>query len=282
MAILEGLPGIQVTIESDGKTLDEYPDDEDFKFREYTAPEKAMSTVFVPCVSDAAFSIRLRTTQEYVPSLPPNGPHHDGLLFHASPVLVVLDYPEEYVDDANADQIASDIKITNQGLGEIVVVVRRIVYKDHVLKVARRDEKAFENVSQVSEKALKGKAISHGVKFGKGTTVHLPRLRSGKSSDYVDSRSSAMAISFATRNDYPPNSFPRTCFGSTGPVSNAERVARLKREIDLIKAEEEKENRRRGLKRQFKDDDDLQISRAGKSRSRATGAKVEMIDLTDD
>ncbi|CAG8956667.1 hypothetical protein HYFRA_00012211 [Hymenoscyphus fraxineus] len=322
MAILEGLPGIQVTIESDGRPLDEYPDDEDFKFQEFSAPEKAMSTVFVPCVSDAAFSIGLRTTQEYVPSLPPHGPYHNGLNFRvyvngkrirgkytpsASPgnwsstvskgrrslgnntyLYQSLSFSTiQKIDDANADRIASDTKITNQGLGEIVVVVWRVICKDDELKVTRR-RKAFKNVSQVSEKALKGKAISHGVKFDQGTTAHKP---SGKSCDYVDGRHSAIAMfrfKYRSREALqqemiiPRTPSPGPVLEAARPVSNAERLARLQREMDQIKAEEEKENRPRGLKREFEDDDDLQIIGAGKSRSRATGAKVEMIDLTDD
>lgn len=58
-------------------------------------------------------------------------------------------------------RVASDAKIANNGLGEIIVVARRAI----TVAYAFTAQEAHGNVSEISEKALKGKAISHGVKY---------------------------------------------------------------------------------------------------------------------
>jgi hypothetical protein len=59
MAVLDTLPGIEVTIKSQGRTLPEYPDDGEWSNRRHHAPVPAekRTSVYVECVSDAKFEV---------------------------------------------------------------------------------------------------------------------------------------------------------------------------------------------------------------------------------
>lgn len=55
IAILEGLPGIKVSIESQGRALQEYEDEEGWSNTKYTVPENNRKSAYVECTSDAEF-----------------------------------------------------------------------------------------------------------------------------------------------------------------------------------------------------------------------------------
>jgi hypothetical protein len=67
MAILQGCPGIEVTIVSNGKTLEEYPDEEgEFRNEQFSAPPNdQMALTYIECTSDAEFAIRWEVTPDY-------------------------------------------------------------------------------------------------------------------------------------------------------------------------------------------------------------------------
>ena len=57
MAIIEALPGLKVTIESQGRALEEYEDDSEWVDEKYTTAADKRTSVYVKCVSDATFQI---------------------------------------------------------------------------------------------------------------------------------------------------------------------------------------------------------------------------------
>jgi hypothetical protein len=57
MAIIEALPGLKVTIESQGRALEEYKDDSEWIDEKYTTAADKKTSVYVECVSDATFQI---------------------------------------------------------------------------------------------------------------------------------------------------------------------------------------------------------------------------------
>ena len=66
MAIIEAVPGIRVTVESGGKTLDEYPDENEVKYKDYRAPKERTSASYIECTSDTEFQMRFEVMPGYV------------------------------------------------------------------------------------------------------------------------------------------------------------------------------------------------------------------------
>lgn len=67
----------------------------------------------------------------------------------------------QLVDDADSSRVKSDLKLAD-GLGEIVVVVYRCTPTSEVAHHSGKS-KDMSPVTEISEKALKGRAVSHGV-----------------------------------------------------------------------------------------------------------------------
>jgi hypothetical protein len=66
MAVLQGCPGIEVTIVSNGIDLEEYPDEEvQFNNPKFFAPLERRSMSYIECTSDAEFGIKWKLTAEY-------------------------------------------------------------------------------------------------------------------------------------------------------------------------------------------------------------------------
>jgi hypothetical protein len=65
------------------------------------------------------------------------------------------------VDDAESDRVKADIKAVDQ-LGNILVMVHGIT-RDSLTFLLNATSAVKGPVSEVAEKALKGKALSHGV-----------------------------------------------------------------------------------------------------------------------
>jgi hypothetical protein len=79
MAILQGCPGVKVTIVSNRQALIEYPDEDTaFNHKNYSVPLARRALVYVECSSDAEFGINWEITPEYKPEVP-----HTHLLFRA-------------------------------------------------------------------------------------------------------------------------------------------------------------------------------------------------------
>jgi hypothetical protein len=79
MAILQGCPGIKVSIVSNGKALDEYPDeDRELNNKDFSVPDNWRAMVYIECTSDAEFGIEWEITSDYKPQVP-----HTHLRFRA-------------------------------------------------------------------------------------------------------------------------------------------------------------------------------------------------------
>lgn len=79
MAILQGCPGIKVTIVSNGKALDEYPDEDgEFNNKDFSVPNNRRAMAYIECTSDAEFGIKWEITRDYKPEVP-----HTHLRFRA-------------------------------------------------------------------------------------------------------------------------------------------------------------------------------------------------------
>lgn len=66
MAVLDSVPGIQVSVVSNGNTLQEYADEDEFKHKKFSAPEVRTSTTYIECVSDAEFGIKFEVNPDFV------------------------------------------------------------------------------------------------------------------------------------------------------------------------------------------------------------------------
>lgn len=70
------------------------------------------------------------------------------------------------VDDTNKNRVAEDMKVA-PNLGLIQVLVRRAVYKGERRGISPpRDENFGTDGISMAEKALKGKSVSHGTRYG--------------------------------------------------------------------------------------------------------------------
>jgi hypothetical protein len=66
MAILQGCPSVKCTVFSNGKTLEEYPDEEgEFNNKNFSVPKDHQALTYVECTSDAEFGIRIELNQEF-------------------------------------------------------------------------------------------------------------------------------------------------------------------------------------------------------------------------
>ncbi|KAG9235596.1 hypothetical protein BJ875DRAFT_266867 [Amylocarpus encephaloides] len=315
MAILAGIPGIEVTIQSEGHTLQEYPDEDGFHHRKLSAPEDCISTSYIQCTSDATFEIRYDVTPEFqYTSL------HSTLIFEAdvdgkgiglmydqrgdwhaimSNAFVrqsstqVSKYKLKFgsitkVDDADSSRVKDDVELA-YGLGEILVHVHRVNKGSPRVAFVN---KPLEAVPEISEKALKGRTVSHGVVYGREERVHKPlgpeilyplgpnnplgifrfkyRSREALQQEMIIPRSPAPDI-IPLANAFNPGE------------SRAARLARLKQEIEHIKEESAPESSSaRGQKRLAVDDDDVQIVNVRPLKTSRRQPEELVIDLTDD
>jgi hypothetical protein len=79
MAILQGCPGVKVTIVSNGQALNEYPDEDTaFNHKDYSVPLARRSMAYIECTSDTEFGIKWEITPDYKPEVP-----HTHLRFRA-------------------------------------------------------------------------------------------------------------------------------------------------------------------------------------------------------
>jgi len=67
MAILEDVPGVRVTIESQGKTATEYDDDGDWNHKVMRTSPGKRSIKYIECISDAEFQVKTEVMPPYKP-----------------------------------------------------------------------------------------------------------------------------------------------------------------------------------------------------------------------
>jgi len=313
MAVIESVPGIKVTIESNGATLPEYGDAEG----SINKQDKVSST-FVECLSDSEFSISAEVNPlfnmgseaqslafQYIvdgKTIGHHSVHRERLrtrwkhvcskgIERVSPTEVMKKKLKfaviQKVDDGDETRIRADAQKV-KGVGEILVHVHR-TSKSLKRRVFVPKVRLESSTKEVAEKALKGKALSHGVEFVEG---RLERRPPGFKTTYPDgysnpvgvfifkyrSRADLQAELIIPRSPSPELDILAASNGNGG--NNQERIAALKREIEQIKKEEgADEPTPRGRKRGL-DEEGPASGRVYKTIRMENGA--EAFDLTDD
>lgn len=327
MAILPAVPGLEVTIQSFNEDLPEYDDDSDFTQSKFAhLPEGKRSQKFVECKTNAEFRIRLVLKHPYKMdcqslAFKANVDGH-GIAqatctdawfarcsgYYMELITARLDRisPTQLssrnlkfssikkVDDPDSHRVKKDAKAL-AGIGEIVVSVHRAVQRDsNVPAVGNYNLSQHKPPAEVAEKALKGKAISHGVSYGEQQIV----TRTSKDTVDLDGPHNPIGVfvfKYRSREDLQseliiprspsPDPVPsplhaRSSNGNNAAVSRDARLANLKKEIEKIKAEDDNS---RGRKRNWEDEASGSGSSSGRALKTSRSAHGNIvIDLTDD
>ncbi|KAE8440358.1 hypothetical protein EG329_008340 [Mollisiaceae sp. DMI_Dod_QoI] len=324
MAILSGVPGLEICIQSFDNNvpadLREYDDDGGWTYRKFShLPDAQRSSKYVESKAGAEFRIRIllkhpfkltsqsltfkasvdghgiaqasctadyfnrasgfymelisarldRISASQISSRPlkfssikKSQPH--GTPFHQflTPFTNFL-----IVDDTDSTRVREDAKAI-AGIGEIVISVFRTLQRDPILPPPANYRTAQHSPpAEVAEKALKGKAISHGVAYGAQQIVnrHIKETVDDLQAELIIPRTPSPEAPIVPRDR------------GELPAARRARLANLKREIEEIKAEED-DYRPQGRKRAG--DPEIISSRAYKTSRTSTGSIV--VDLTDD
>ena len=200
MAIIDKLPGIKVTVCVNGEALPEYPDEDganDTIFQQkresFTIAPHMQSSNYVECVSDTEFEVKIEAgppfnlesqydqvvfwveidgqniAGQYVPLANFQDQVFRSTIGEALTQINVNELSSRKlqfrgiakVDEKDKDRIEADKNLA-LGLGEIVVHFHR-VKTSTVLTQSRVSRPQADAAAEIAEKALKGKAISHGV-----------------------------------------------------------------------------------------------------------------------
>ncbi|KAI3394306.1 hypothetical protein diail_2953, partial [Diaporthe ilicicola] len=221
MAIIEKL-GLEVKVKVNGSTAAEYRDEEPDVEDAYGQAVKTYH--YVESVDNAEFVLQagvlpgIKTSRRWLSrsekhalsfAVAFDGGHDaaarlvhqssgpqplDGVLDSANGTLRKFRFaPVSTIDDANKTRLATDTK-TAQNLGLIRVSVFRVIVKgkdeNKKLSSARPDPNLAKDRLSIAEKALKGKAVSHG------TTLSDPIQSNSSFCDvqYVDLHASPLAV----------------------------------------------------------------------------------------
>ncbi|KAI1654261.1 hypothetical protein F4813DRAFT_210382 [Daldinia decipiens] len=322
MAVLEDVPGIEVTVQVAGIDAAEY-EDPNASEQDVAGANCPTSTKYIECIDGAEFAIKTRVTGDYRWSHPVTALNWDfrmddkstrGYVIRRGDMVngvatktkaddtVYCSHTKQWirqrfqfsavdvVDDAKKDRIEDDTKIAKH-LGMIQVRIYRCIYLGHRASSFRKP--TTSNKLELAEKSLKGKAISHGTSFlssGKG----VPAPTSCNIS-YLDGRDKPIAtfrFHYRSRDALKREMvIPRSPSPSPGPKREVARMSRAELErlagerlVQLQRDGNIKEERKPSLKREFKEVVDLsgETERPGKSSRTALEIPEEVIDLTDD
>ncbi|KUJ24531.1 uncharacterized protein LY89DRAFT_776627 [Mollisia scopiformis] len=324
MAILSGCPGVEVCVQSvdDGgaQDLQEYDDDGGWTYRKYShLPEGQRISKYVESKAGAQFRIRIilknpfRLTSQSVTFKASVDGHgiaqasctadyfYRASGYYMELITARLDRisgteitsrPLKFnnlkkVDDTDSTRVRQDSRAVI-GIGEIVISVFRTLQRDPILPPPLYRSTVYNPIEEVAEKALKGKAISHGVAYGEQQIV----TRHIKETVDVDGYNNPLGVfifKYRSMEDLkieliiPRSPSPQPAIAPLNlrgnlPAARRERLANLKREIEEIKAEEE-DSQPSGSKRR-RTGAAGSSGRAYKTSWTATGQVV--VDLTDD
>ncbi|KAG9241571.1 hypothetical protein BJ878DRAFT_520099 [Calycina marina] len=321
MAVLDNLPGIRVSLQSDGFRQTEYQDtDEPLKLEPaYTLPPPGrVALKYVEVVAEADFLIKCEVLAPHIAMedisftaevdgirIATNVAEHLRLTVgywygHIDGYYKRIDAervscrPLRFcgltkVDTDDSETISRDAKMM-KGVGEIIVYVHRTRREGREQAMIRTEPKA---VKEVSEKALKGQAISHSAGYGAEKYFSKPQNQGTLWMDpyykplavfrfKYRSKEALQAMMVIPRSASPERFYLAPIHSpdrNWGVVSRQERVANLKMELAKIKAEDdgEEENPVRSRKREASDS--ISSGRAYKTSQRRDGKVV--VDLTD-
>lgn len=127
MAIIQGCPGIEVNIVSNGNALEEYLDDDpDYVHKRFSVPPyDSCSMSYVECTSDAEFGIQWKVTSAYCRA---QVAPHSHLKFK---ILVDghsqgASYPRV---GPNMDPVSGRIDRTSERISDQEMATRKLVFK---------------------------------------------------------------------------------------------------------------------------------------------------------
>ncbi|KAH8679979.1 hypothetical protein BGZ60DRAFT_241558 [Tricladium varicosporioides] len=321
MAVIDSLPGLSVTIECNGNTLEEYEDGDELSYKQFTPTHTVKK--YIECVTDAEFKVHIdilpgfkcpdyathttmwvdidgkigggwhnpkrhptfsRGFSEFISRINPSEVSRRKLRFCSI----------EKVDDTDNNRVKSDIKLA-ENLGEIVVHFHGTTEgQAPELYVPKNQNEGA--VTEISEKALKGQAISHGVALGpERRTYQTPDTQRVYPAGYYKPLAmfkfkyrSRQALQQELIIPRSPSPVPimLSARDVNQSISNRERLAELKREMEQLKAnvKEEQESGmnvfQRGQKRKPNDLEVIPSERVYKITRHTNG--TVMVDLTDD
>ncbi|TGJ85624.1 hypothetical protein E0Z10_g3169 [Xylaria hypoxylon] len=317
MAVIDQVPGIEVTIQVDGENATEYVDphapDSDLDANH----ECPIITKYIESIDDTKFSVKVAIDDDAYAwddiehclssSIVIDGNYvGDGLIEMGQKEVIFKGngiYSKQFqqwyrmefkfsaisiVEDRNAARVKKD-KETMKNIGLIEISLNRRV-KEKQCKAISIGSLIDSNILEVAEKALKGKAVSHSASFCKVKAIQRPTAwRIHRVS--VDngpiatvrfmyrSRESLKQELIIPRSPSPSPAAP-TMPRSVDNMTGAE-IWRLAQErLDQINwAEEVKSHNKSAMKRQVNEvvDVDEEAEKARKAKRRAVN-----IDLTDD
>ncbi|KAI0408604.1 hypothetical protein F4802DRAFT_356268 [Xylaria palmicola] len=201
MAVLEALPGVEVTVRIAGADAVEYnnPYSEEDQSLAESGTCCPTTTKYIECIDDAEFAIKIAASHDYA-----WGYKNHSLAYRLSvdgntisrrafscPDEVIIDgkravcpksrqwskYTLKFsavntVDDPTSERLAQDSEVAKH-LGLIKVDFRRIIRTAdrNAREVIANHAQKFE----LAEKSIKGKAISHGTVFSPGEAISTPQ-----------------------------------------------------------------------------------------------------------
>ncbi|CAJ2505901.1 Uu.00g000310.m01.CDS01 [Anthostomella pinea] len=320
MAILEDVPGVEVTVQINGQNVTEYPPNQE-ELEAMADADRPTACSYIECHDDTEFAIRIAASSDYNWGFRDHrlrlntyidGKYVHGKLFrqHSSQRSAAVKGRELYcqrskqwllhkfefsavstVDDSSKERVKDDMKIAKH-LGVIEVEVSRVI---HLGRRARGSQHSFtrKDKIEVTEKALKGKAISHGMSTSVGEIVENPTLKSSQVDDIPEDDGPIGVFRFHYRSRDALKRemiIPRSLSPSPDPPSlpsietmSQVEIQRLAQErLDQMRRENEvKQERKPAMKREPDEFMDLTgnslVQRSPKRRRQA-----EFVDLTDD
>ncbi|KAG7106862.1 hypothetical protein HYQ44_013840 [Verticillium longisporum] len=212
MPIDREVPGIDAWVEVNGQRAEAYNDD-DVSSREVNdMPARYQVFKYIESIDNASFTVQAHLSREVTQHAPPpcdtvigelfvDGKHFDGKKVESRSragyvhLLKLVFSAVSTVDDTDTARIASDLEAAKH-LGLIQLRFFTGVDIGHTM-AQRPDSTIPTSTSELAEKSLKGKAISHGTSFSHG--ADLPASRHVMV-DYVLGRQPFAVINFKYRS----------------------------------------------------------------------------------
>ncbi|KAK7756490.1 hypothetical protein SLS62_001324 [Diatrype stigma] len=271
MAVLDKVPGIEVTVQINGQDVVEYNDPDASEF-DATFPT---SSKYIECVDDAEFAVQYHVTNEYKWGY------------------------KDHFDDSRHERVKEDVNAAKH-LGLIEIKVLRATFKGYSTKL-KYSKHTEPNTLEFAEKSLKGKAISHGVSTSFAPASPVGQKRFVDTKDLPEDGGPIAVFQSLKREMIIPRSPSHS--PTLASMSRAELERLAQERLDQLRAQNEvkeesrpvikgesgstvKQESRSAAKREVGQVYDLtrdSVSpRPKKHPRRGTGAKVEIVDLTDD
>ncbi|KAL7627141.1 hypothetical protein AAE478_003917 [Parahypoxylon ruwenzoriense] len=295
MAILEDVPGVELTVVVNGRDAVEYEDPAPPEQEPAGCPS---SSKYIECVDGAEFTIKSRITSDYEwgyrnhavridfmvdgklirckVSKQPNAVNGvaeqvlDGLKSYCSKTRQWMLHRFKFaaistIDDSRKDRVESDMKVA-KNLGLIEAHVYRCLYLGSRSSSTGRSRDGGTDKFSLAEKSLKGRALSHGTSFAPG----------GLLTDPLDALKQEMVI------PRTPSPDPAAPLGVAG-MSRAELEHLAQERLGQLRGGGGVKRERKPIKREIDLTGESDVpSRPPKLSRRSPGAPPEVIDLTSD